>query len=191
MFKDLYPNLFKPLKVNGYVFKNRILSGPCMIYQTINSLPNDYYIGYLEQKARGGAAQVALGEVTVDDRGAHTRHFAMTKENLPIYAEMSCAIRQHGAIAAVELCHDGQRAQPPHNKRPLIGPVSFVRPDGVQINAMTEEDMEEVIQAFCDNVDFWKEAGFEAFLIHLAGNSAVFAAEQALGLFCENLVALA
>lgn len=170
MFKDLYPNLFKPLKVNGRVLKNRILSGPCMIYQTIDSLPNDYYIGYLEQKARGGAAQVALGEVTVDDRGAHTRHFAMTRENMPIYAEMSSAIRQHGAIAAIELCHDGQRAQPPFNKRPLIGPISFVRPDGVQVHAMTEADMEEVIQAFCDNIDFWKEAGFDAFLIHLGHN---------------------
>ncbi|MCF0120138.1 MAG: NADH:flavin oxidoreductase, partial [Oscillospiraceae bacterium] len=149
MYTPLYPNLFKPLTANGVTFKNRIFSAPNMIYQTIDSKPTEYYTRYLEHKAKGGAAQVALGEVTVDDRGAHTRHFEMTRENMPIYAEMVAAIREHGAVPAIELCHDGEKANPPYNKRPPIGPDEKTRPDGVHVDAMTEEDMDEVIDAFC------------------------------------------
>jgi len=170
MYKALYPNLFKPLTVNGVTLKNRIFSAPNMIYQTIDSLPTEYYTRYLEHKAKGGAAQVALGEVTVDDRGAHTRHFAMTRENMPMYAEMVAAIREHDAVPAIELCQDGARANAQFNQRPLIGPMDLVKPDGTKVNAMTEQDMEEVIEAFCKAIEFWQEAGFEAFMIHMGHN---------------------
>jgi 2,4-dienoyl-CoA reductase-like NADH-dependent reductase (Old Yellow Enzyme family)/thioredoxin reductase len=170
MYKQLYPNLFKPLRVKNKIFKNRIFSAPNMIYQTVNGTPTEYYISYLEHKARGGACQVALGEVTVDDRGAHTRHFEMSREKMPIYAEMVQAIREHGSIAAIELCHDGAKANPPYNVRGAIGPVSYVREDGVEVTAMTETDMNEVIEAFCHSIDFWKEAGFDAFIIHMGHN---------------------
>ncbi|MCQ2154094.1 MAG: hypothetical protein MJY44_05985, partial [Bacteroidales bacterium] len=97
---------------------------------------------------------------------ARTRQLGMTRENRPSDAEMVSAIRERGAVPAIELCHDGEKANPPYNKRTPVGPDEKTRADGVHVDAMTEADMEEIIDAFCHAIEFWQEAGFEAFLIH-------------------------
>ncbi|MBQ1333545.1 MAG: hypothetical protein IIY36_11490, partial [Lachnospiraceae bacterium] len=58
-----YPHLFAPLEVRGRILKNRIMSAPNMLFQVVDGRPTDQYVGYLEHKAKGGAAIVNLGEV--------------------------------------------------------------------------------------------------------------------------------
>ena len=70
--KNRFPELFKPLRVKDLILKNRIMSAPNMLFHTVDGRPDDYYTGYLEHKARGGAAIVNLGEVSVGDGGNHT-----------------------------------------------------------------------------------------------------------------------
>ena len=72
MYAQSYPNLFKPLKLRGLTLKNRIMSSPNMLFQTVGGTPTDFYIGYLEHKARGGAGIVSLGEAPVCDGGVLT-----------------------------------------------------------------------------------------------------------------------
>ena len=67
MYSKEFPNLFKPLKIKNLILKNRIMSAPNMIFHTVDGRPTDYYIGYLEHKARGGAAIINLGEMSVGD----------------------------------------------------------------------------------------------------------------------------
>ena len=67
--ENKYPHLFEPLEIRGRILKNRILSAPNMLFQVVNGRPTDYYVGYLEHKARGGAAIVTLGEVPICDGG--------------------------------------------------------------------------------------------------------------------------
>ena len=55
-----YPHLFSPMEIRGRTLKNRIVSAPNMLFQVWNGRPTDYYVGYLEHKAKGGAALVNL-----------------------------------------------------------------------------------------------------------------------------------
>ena len=55
---NLYPNLFQPITIGGRTLKNRIMSAPNMLFQVVNGRPTDYYVGYLEHKAKGGAAMI-------------------------------------------------------------------------------------------------------------------------------------
>jgi len=173
MYIQKYPHLFKPLEIRGQIIRNRIMSAPNMLFHTVDGRPTDYYVRYLEHKARGGAGIVTLGEANVVDGGNHTPGMEPTWDNLPIYAEMSQAIRENGALAAVELTHGGSRVKPQYNKdqTKLMGPSHFVNPmTGAEIREMTEADMEYVINGYCDTAAFYQLAGFDILHIH-AGHS--------------------
>ncbi|SHH86384.1 2,4-dienoyl-CoA reductase [Sporobacter termitidis DSM 10068] len=168
MYAQLYPNLFRPLKVKDLTFKNRIMSPPNMLFHTVAGRPTPYYISYLEHKARGGAGIVTLGEVAVCDGGNHTPWTQWNSDNRPLYAEMAEAIHEHGALASVELTHGGQNARPQFNTAPIKGPVETVNPMGVHVLAMDLADMEHVADAYADAADYWYRAGFDTVLIHAA-----------------------
>jgi 2,4-dienoyl-CoA reductase-like NADH-dependent reductase (Old Yellow Enzyme family)/thioredoxin reductase len=168
MYTRLYPNLFKPLKVKDLTFKNRIMSAPNMLFQTVDGKPTPYYISYLEHKARGGAGLVTLGEVAVCDGGNHTPWTKWTQDNLPLYTEMSAAIHEHGALACVELTHGGMNAKPEYNTVPIKGPVETIGRMGNKVQAMDQSDLEHIAQAYADAAEYWYHAGFDTILLHAA-----------------------
>jgi 2,4-dienoyl-CoA reductase-like NADH-dependent reductase (Old Yellow Enzyme family)/thioredoxin reductase len=173
MYTQPYPYLFKPLKVKGLTFKNRIMSPPNMLFHTVDGRPTQYYISYLEHKARGGAAVVTLGEVAVCDGGNHTPWTRWTRDNLPLYAEMAAAIHEHGAICSVELTHGGRNARPEFNTVPVKGPVEGVGWMGDKVFEMDEADMNHIADAYAEAAEYWYHAGFDAVLIH-AGHGWIF-----------------
>ena len=94
-----YPHLFSPLEIRGKVFRNRIFSAPNMIFQIVDGRPTDYYVGYLAEKARGGAAVVTLGEVNICDGSSHTPRMLLNEKNMNIFGEITSAIKENGALA--------------------------------------------------------------------------------------------
>ena len=167
MFEQKYPHLFQPLQVRNLTLRNRIMSAPNMLFQTIGGRTTEYYTRYLEAKARGGAGIVTLGEVPVCDGGCHTPGTTMSRENLAIFSEMSAAIREHGAVSSVELTHGGRNARPEFNVKNPVGPDETDTMYG-HVNEMTKEDMEEIAEAFADAAEYWYTAGFDTVLIHAA-----------------------
>ena len=168
-----YPNLLKPIKIRNLVLKNRIMSAPNMLFRTIGGRPDEYYLRYLEHKARGGAGLVSLGEANVCDGGNHTPGMETTLENLTIFSEIAQAIHEHGAAANVELTHGGMRVRPQFNKDQnlIMGPVEFISPEtGHIVRAMTEDDMEYVANGFADTAEYYYRAGFDTVHIHCAHN---------------------
>lgn len=168
MAAQLYPHVFKPLKVKGLTFKNRIMSAPNMLFHTVEGSPTAYYTSYLEHKARGGAALVTLGEVAVCDGGNHTPWTRWTTENRPLYGEMAAAIHEHGALSCVELTHGGQNARPAYNTCPIKGPVETVNHLGTHVLAMDEGDMQRIAQSYADAAEYFYRAGFDTVLVHAA-----------------------
>ena len=171
MHKNLYPNLLKPIKIRDLLVKNRIMSAPNMLFRTIGGRPDEYYLKYLEHKARGGAGIVNLGEANVCDGGNHTPGMETTLENLTIYSEIAHAIHQHGAVASVELTHGGMRVKPQFNKdlSLIMGPCELDNPlTGAHVRAMTVSDMEYVANGFAETAEYYFHAGFDTVLLHCA-----------------------
>ncbi|MCR5845061.1 MAG: FAD-dependent oxidoreductase [bacterium] len=188
MYSKNYPNMFKPLKLKNLTMKNRVMSAPNMIFHVVDNRPDDYYIGYLEHKARGGAAIVTLGEMAVGDGANHVPEMIKNDDNLPIYAEMAQVIHEHGAIASVELTHGGNKVKTQYNTvQPMSASesISYFKPGThlsnanlamsgeatgdlieVKIKSMTKEDMEHVCQQFADTAAYMLHAGFDAILLH-------------------------
>lgn len=159
-----FPNLFKPLQVGSLTFRNRILSAPNMMCQIrADGSPDDALISYYEEKAKGGAAQVTVGDTPVDEDHGVTipRHLVLTPSNLPRLSELARAIKSHGAVASIELNHGGRIAG-----RDPWGPVAYVKPNGVEVTAMTEEMMNYTADKFADAAKLVKQAGFDMCLLH-------------------------
>jgi len=168
MYTQPFPQLFKPLRLRKLLLKNRIMSAPNMLLRSFGGRPDEYYVNYIEHKARGGAAIVTLGEANVCDGGNHTPGIETTSENRAVFAEMAQAIHEHGAVASVELTHGGMGVNPLCNidQNRLISPSGGLGAHGAMTRAMTKDDMEIVAQAFADTAEYFINVGFDTVLVH-------------------------
>ncbi len=161
-----YPNLFKPLRIKGVTFRNRIFSTP---NQT--RFRGNIEVAYMEAKSRGGAAQVSIGEAPVTKK--YVRQSSAYTFNLDeptdrrLLAETALAIKLHGAAASIQLNHPGLHTVLHSKTDPNpIGPMGFIRKDGVEVIAMDEDKIEETLEAYGNGAAMVQRAGFDCCQIH-------------------------
>lgn len=171
-----FPNLCKPVTIAGVTFRNRMFSAP----MGGTDITNDGCIGpkstaFYELRAKGGAGAVTVSECMVHPKtdGSHAYHLDESILNSLACATYTAdAIRRHGAMPSLELSHSGMYAgtyMTDKNKQKSMnqwGPSDTVRPDGVQVKALTKEMIAEIVQAYGHVAGLAKRAGFEMLMIH-------------------------
>lgn len=179
MFKMKYPNLFKPLKLGSVTLRNRIMSAPQgFLHLDAESLPTQAAAAFYEEKARGGAAVVTVGEGYVDTvhgidipKGIHLD----TDDCIGGLSLLADAINKHGAVASMELQHAGMYASESYaNGNPIYAPVERMgegtkagaRLHGVRIPEMPEKVILDTIEKFAGAALRCKKAGFGMVLVH-------------------------
>lgn len=164
-----YPHLTSSMKVGRTYYKNRVFfSSHNQPFCRSGGMITDEGIAYYEARAKGGCAQVSLGETPVDGihafKGDLEEHLQINVE--PTYAfrirmgKLVTAIHAHNCKLGIQLLHAGQAATDP------IGPVGFVREDGVEVQEMDEGLMQEVIKGFVDSATMARRLGFDQIQIH-------------------------
>ncbi len=163
-----YPKLFTPLKVGTLLFRNRLLSGPNMMCAlNPDGSPTDYMVGYYEEKAKGGVAQVTVGDTPVEERGFTTpRHPILTQKTVQKWSEVARAITQHGAIASIELNHGGRISNTAVTGFQTVGPIDEVKLNGTKVKGATKEDLEEIANAYGEAAKVAVQAGFQMVMLH-------------------------
>lgn len=163
-----YPHLYTPLSVGTLTFRNRILSGPNMMCAlNLDGTPTDYMVGYYAEKARGGAAQVTVGDTPVEERGfTIPRHPIWNNTTVQKWSEVAQAIREHGAVASVELNHGGRISNTAVTGYQTLGPVDEVKANGTVVKAATPEELEEIARAFGETARLAVQAGFQMVMLH-------------------------
>ena len=109
-----YPNLFSPLEIRGHLYRNRIITGPTLFALTafMTDIGENIY-RMCENRAAGGAAEVITGELTIGNSGIPPVFGG--RPELGVYEgryfegirEYSRRIKKHGAVALLEICHEG------------------------------------------------------------------------------------
>ncbi|MDB9822447.1 FAD-dependent oxidoreductase [Deltaproteobacteria bacterium] len=171
-----YPNLFSPIKIGKLIFKNRLLMAPLTTDNLIvDNRPSDQGIAFYETRARGGFAQVTVSEIDVDwEYACRSDSFNKVSDPSPkhwhsgAFYELAMAIKEHGAIASVEINHSGAANHPKNiqdHKNP-IGPSGNVRDDGVTVDEMDEEMMIQVADNFAKAAKYLKLVGFDMCMVH-------------------------
>ncbi|WP_320151160.1 NAD(P)/FAD-dependent oxidoreductase [uncultured Tolumonas sp.] len=174
--KRKYPHLCKTIKIGNVYFRNRMFGAP----MGGTDITADCTVGpastaFYEYRAKGGAASVTVSELVVHPKteGSHMYHLDLhTPGSLASFTYTADAIRRHGAIASVELSHSGQYAgtylTDKDKKEGLCqwGPSDGTRPDGREVRALTEELIQEIIEAYGEKAALAKKAGFEMVMVH-------------------------
>jgi 2,4-dienoyl-CoA reductase-like NADH-dependent reductase (Old Yellow Enzyme family)/thioredoxin reductase len=173
-----YPNLFSPFTIRNTTFRNRIFASPIlMTWPNYDGAPQLTGLFFNEDKARGGAAMVSMGETVVNRTHAARGNasFITPAEGRDGYDSPSDmliknadAIRRHGAVPEIQLLHGGIQMATPFvsEKRRPIGPVGFIRKDGIEVIGMDEKLMQEVCDDFEKAARIAKTCGYGAIQIH-------------------------
>ena len=172
-----YQHLEQPMKVGSHIYKNRVIAAP--LSRSRFALdgdidPSTYY--HLEVKAKGGAAEVSVGETHVDFIHANredekgTNYTDMEKApSFKAFSKYAALIKKYNCIALCELEHCGNVRENLSGKPCPLGPVGFRRADGAEVKGMDEQDIRNVCENFATAARFMQKAGFDGALI-LAGH---------------------
>lgn len=171
-----YPNLCKPITIGRTTFRNRMFSAP----MGGTDITNDGCIGpkstaFYELRGKGGAGAVTVSECMVHPKtdASHAYHLDTRILNSLASATYTAdVIRRHGAIPSLELSHSGMYAgtyMTDKEKQKAMnqwGPSNAVRPDGVEVKALTKEMIDEIVTAYKETAGLAKRAGFEMVMVH-------------------------
>lgn len=164
--------LFEPLEINGMQLKNRFARSA-----THDGCSNekgeitDKSIEMFSHLAQGGAGLLVAGFSYVHRSGqAFLRQTAMHSDDfIPRLMELTDKVHQFDVKIAAQLAHAGRstRLLKKRGETPLA--PSLIENDpyirGLH-KAMTEEEIEEILDAFCQAARRAREAGFDAVQFH-------------------------
>ncbi|MEA5050102.1 MAG: FAD-dependent oxidoreductase [Oscillospiraceae bacterium] len=162
--------LLTPIKINGLTLKNRMaVSAMVTNYCEEDGLPNEKWICYHEQKAKGGWGLIITEDYRISPEAGGFKNLPGLWSDAQIPAHRAFTDRMHnaGAVVAAQIYHAG---------RETCGAVTGVRcvaPSAVKDPTMSEiprelsvEEIEELVEQFATCALRVKQAGFDAVEIH-------------------------
>lgn len=113
-------NLLRPLHMDGYELKNRVIALPLFTgYARPDGRVSPLMMEHYSRIAGSGAAMVVIGNVAVSSDGATSRSNLRihADEFIPGLSRLAGAIRNQGALACLQLNHGGPFAK---NGKPMV-----------------------------------------------------------------------
>lgn len=176
-------HLFEPLTIRGVTMRNRIAMSPMCQYSSVDGFINEWHRVHLGSRAVGGTGLIftEAAAVTADGRISPQDLGIWSDEHVAGLASVAGFIRQHGAVAGVQLAHAGFKAStaapwdggqpiaPEAGGWPVIGPsatpfdVGYPSPQ-----PMSVADIRACTDAFAAAAGRSLAAGFQVVEIHAA-----------------------
>ena len=164
-----FPHLFQPIRVGKYTLKNRIVNaGHAAHFQGEGGLPDDRYVHYVRERAKGGAAMVVLGNTVVYNDGEVPLSMANYDDRvIPIYRRMSAATHEFDTPLLTQLGHRGKMVVDASGVlgRPLMAPSAVPPPHFASPQYMPHEmdidEVKEAVQQFADAAARVREGGLD------------------------------
>jgi len=176
-----YKHVFEPLKIRNVVFKNRLeLAPPSPNLAGKDGRVTPEFVDFFRPVARGGVAVIHVGNSTVDIREAcdEERQLDLGSDDciLPLtrFAEMC---HGYGALASLEINHNGKDSQYEKTGRPAYSASSFItagefqhaRETGRKPVPTIEMDgakIRETVEKYALAAQRCKRAGFKMCMVH-------------------------
>lgn len=177
--------LFDPLPLRGVTARNRVMISPMCQYscEDRSGRATDWHFVHLGAFATGGAGIVSVEATAVEARGRISPWDMglWSDDQIEPLARIARFLRAHGAIPAIQLAHAGRKASV---DRPWTGGKSIapgelgwrvVAPSAIPFDAehqtpeaLTMEQIGEVVAAFTRATERALAAGFELIELHAA-----------------------
>ncbi|KAG9074385.1 hypothetical protein FRC06_010729, partial [Ceratobasidium sp. 370] len=189
------PKLFQPLTVRDVTFKNRIWVSPMCQYSAVDGHMTDWHLVHLGGFAARGAASIMLEATAVAPIGRISPECPgiWSDTHIPPMKRIVDFIHGQGAVVGIQLAHAGRKASTlapwVESRRKKAGGVGsesaiareeeggwekdVVGPSEIpfaktypQPRAMTEQEIDELVQSYVDAVERCKKIGFDFIEIH-------------------------
>ena len=175
--------LFEPITIRSVTARNRIVVSPMCQYSATDGFVNDWHIVHLGSRAIGGAGIVFTEATAVSPEGRISPGDLgiWNDRQLPGLQQLTGVIKQHGAVAGIQLAHAGRKAS---HSSPWQGNVQLTganggwqtlapsavafREDQLPPVAMTGAQIRQVIADFSRAAQRAYQAGFQVIEIHAA-----------------------
>jgi 2,4-dienoyl-CoA reductase-like NADH-dependent reductase (Old Yellow Enzyme family)/thioredoxin reductase len=162
--------LFTPFAIKNIRLKNRIVM-PALASFLIrdNGGISDAAVEHYRRRAGGGPAMVIMEACAVSPEGVVAPHQAVIYDDCFIdgLARIARAIKEEGAVPAVQIHHGGrQTSAKVINRKPLAPsplPCPTIRGE---VEPLTVDGIQQLVQKFGDAADRAHQAGFELIEIH-------------------------
>jgi len=180
------PLLFTPLELRDVTVRNRIVISPMATYSAAEGMAMDWHTVHLGQYALGGAGLIFMEATAVQKRGRITHGDVGLWHDGQIgpIAKTVHFLKEHGAVAAVQLAHGGRKAsmqRPWNGNGPLddgdlargdlqwqpVGPSAVpVNDDWVVPEALSTGEIAELVDDFAAAARRALAAGFDIAEVH-------------------------
>ena len=170
-----YPHVFSPLKLNQLTLPNRIYStAHAEVYAEPGGMPGDRYIGYYEEKAKGGLGMAICGgssPVSIDVPQGSWRPVNLTTDRvIEPMARMAETLHRHGMKIMIQATHMGRRSAFAGDPWPHLVSPSGIREPVHRGNAkeIEIEDIRRIIRDFALAAKRVQKSGFDGIEISAA-----------------------
>lgn len=166
-----YPNLLAPLDLGFTTLKNRVLMGS--MHTGLEESPNGFekMAAFYAERARGGVGIIVTGGIAPNVEGAVGPGAGKmsTPEEAEEHKVVTEAVHQAGGKICMQILHAGRYAYHPK----LISPSAVQAPINPFVpQELTEEGIEEQIEAFVNCAALSKEAGYDG--VEIMGSEGYF-----------------
>jgi mycofactocin system FadH/OYE family oxidoreductase 2 len=167
----MYDRLFQPLKIGPRETSNRILFGSHATNLARHNLLSTQHAEYYAARAEGGAGIIVLEEHIVHE--SDMPYESAVLGFLPGTAQAEKAvierIHAHGALALVQLNHNGQQATSVHRQRELWAPSPVPDVASREVpKEMEQADIKAVIDGFSQVAHAVTQAGADGIELQIA-----------------------
>ncbi|MER5182823.1 NADH:flavin oxidoreductase [Streptomyces sp. NPDC002896] len=165
--------LSRPVQLNGLTVPNRIAMAPMTRQFSPGGVPGEDVVGYYARRAAAGVGLIVTEGTYVGHESAGQSDRIPRfhgEEQLAGWAKVAEAVHAAGGTIVPQLWHIGMvrsAGEPPFADAPAVGP-SGVRLDGTEGTgkAMTQADLDDVIEAFAEAAAAAERIGFDGVELH-------------------------
>ena len=167
-------HLLSPLQLRGQTLRNRIVFGAHTANMSDNGIPGPRFGKYLLERALGGAAMIVAEPMPVHRTGVLTRgnYLHGSDEVIPHFQRITDEVKGAGAVILQQLYHVGAHGDSDLSFAPHWSPSgmpSYHDSDGS--HAMTETEIEELLDAHAATAYRSKQSGFQGVEVWAAYHS--------------------
>jgi 2,4-dienoyl-CoA reductase (NADPH2) len=165
--------LYEPFQIKGMRLKNRIVMAPMHTkFASESGEVTDRMIRYLVERAKGGIGLLILENTCIDwiyGRAAGnpvTIHDDLCRSGL---SNVALAVHRYGVKIVTQLHHTGRqnlRSNIGGGMAPVAPSVVKSKIGGDEPRALSEEEIERIIQMYVDAARRTKDAGFDGVQLH-------------------------
>lgn len=166
------PALFQPIELGPLSLKNRIVMAPMTRTYSPGNVPNDMVTKYYERRAENEVGLIITEGTCVGHKAANGYArvpFIYGEEALAGWKKVVDAVHAKGGKIAPQLWHVGairKEGVEPDASVPGYSPSGLVKPDKESGIAMTQDDINEVVEAFAQAAADAQKVGFDAVEVH-------------------------